>query len=57
LVVSGAEKAPAVRLALSGAGPLAVPAAGAHGRVRTLWLLDAAAASQLPRDLARAASP
>ena len=53
LIVSGAEKATAVRMALSGAGPVQVPAAGAKGRVRTLWLLDRAAAADLPRDLAR----
>jgi 6-phosphogluconolactonase len=57
LVCSGKEKATAVRLALSGAGPFQVPAAGARGRARTLWLLDRDAASELPRDLARAASP
>jgi 6-phosphogluconolactonase len=56
-VVSGDDKAAAVRLALSGAGPLAVPAAGAHGRSRTLWLLDAAAAADIPRTLPRAVSP
>lgn len=56
-VVAGADKARAVRLALSGAGAVQVPAAGAHGRARTLWLLDDAAAAELPRDLARAASP
>lgn len=47
LVVAGADKADAVRMALSGAGPLQVPAAGARGRRRTLWLLDEAAASAL----------
>jgi 6-phosphogluconolactonase len=56
-VVAGADKAKSVRLALSGAGPVQVPAAGAHGRTRTLWLLDDAAAADLPRNLARAASP
>jgi 6-phosphogluconolactonase len=56
-VVAGADKASAVRIALSGAGPVQVPAAGAHGRSRTLWLLDSAAAAELPRNLARAASP
>lgn len=49
LVVAGASKAAAVAMALAGAGPLQVPAAGVHGRERTLWLLDAAAASRLPR--------
>jgi 6-phosphogluconolactonase len=57
LIVSGEEKARAVALALSGAGPTQIPAAGASGRIRTLWLLDRAAAAQLPADLARAASP
>ncbi|MFL6240829.1 MAG: 6-phosphogluconolactonase [Actinomycetes bacterium] len=56
-VVAGADKASAVRLALSGAGPVQIPAAGAHGRVRTMWLLDAGAASEVPRELAPAASP
>lgn len=57
LVTAGEEKAAAVRLALGGAGPAAVPAAGARGRSRTLWLLDRAAASRLPATLARPASP
>lgn len=48
-VVAGAAKAPAVALALSGAGRVQVPAAGVHGRVRTLWLLDREAAAELPR--------
>ena len=56
-VVAGEDKARAARLALSGAGPVAVPAAGVTGRARTLWLLDTAAASQLPQGLARLASP
>jgi 6-phosphogluconolactonase len=53
LVVSGAEKAPMVALALSGAGRVQVPAAGAVGTRQTLWLLDEAAAGQLPRELRR----
>jgi 6-phosphogluconolactonase len=57
LVVSGEEKAGAVAMALSGAGPVQVPAAGVRGRAQTLWLLDAAAAGKLPSDLARPASP
>jgi 6-phosphogluconolactonase len=56
-VVSGDDKAGAVRMALSGAGEVQVPAAGARGRQRTLWLLDRAAASQLPPGLERIASP
>jgi len=57
LVVAGADKAPAAAMALSGAGELAVPAAGGRGRRRTLWLLDRAAASKIPGSIARAASP
>ncbi|HEX3825521.1 MAG TPA: 6-phosphogluconolactonase [Mycobacteriales bacterium] len=56
LIAAGEEKAGAARLALSGAGPTAVPAAGARGRVATRWLLDRAAASRLPSELSRAAS-
>jgi len=37
-----------VAMALSGAAPELVPAAGAHGRRRTLWLLDREAAAQVP---------
>jgi 6-phosphogluconolactonase len=48
LVVAGAEKAPAVARALAGADPVELPAAGVHGRRATRWLLDAAAASELP---------
>jgi len=51
LVVTGEDKAPAVRMALMGAGPVQVPAAGVRGADRTLWLLDRAAASELPADL------
>ncbi len=56
-VVAGDDKAAAVRMALSGAGQVQVPAAGAKGRQRTLWLLDRAAAAQLPPGLERIASP
>ena len=48
-VVSGAEKADVVRRALSGAPVTDVPAAGPGGRSETLWLLDEAAAAELPR--------
>ncbi|QDY76202.1 6-phosphogluconolactonase [Streptomyces qinzhouensis] len=51
LLAAGEDKANAAAIALSGAGELQAPAAGARGRARTLWLLDAAAASQLPREL------
>ncbi|MDN3295148.1 6-phosphogluconolactonase [Streptomyces ficellus] len=51
LLAAGEDKAKAAAIALSGAGEVQAPAAGAYGRSRTLWLLDAAAASLLPRDL------
>ncbi|MEE1754914.1 6-phosphogluconolactonase [Streptomyces sp. SP18CS02] len=51
LLAAGEDKANAAAIALSGAGEVQAPAAGAYGRARTLWLLDSAAASQLPRDL------
>jgi len=54
ILASGAEKARAVALALMpGAGAFQVPAAGARGRERTLFLIDEAAAEQLPDDLGR----
>lgn len=53
LLVAGAEKASAVAMALSGAGRVALPASGAAGRQQTLWLLDEAAAGQLPPSLRR----
>ncbi|HVL83292.1 MAG TPA: 6-phosphogluconolactonase [Pseudonocardia sp.] len=51
IIATGAAKAGAVALALRGAGEVAIPVAGAHGRRRTRWLLDRAAAGKLPRDL------
>ena len=57
IIAAGAGKADAVRLALSDAGPVQVPASAARGRERTLLLLDEAAASALPADLRRLASP
>jgi 6-phosphogluconolactonase len=51
LIVSGAQKAAAVTMALRGAGEVSVPAAGATGRRRTLWLLDRPAAAKLPPEL------
>lgn len=47
-LVSGEDKAEAAAKALSGAGPEPVPGALAHGVTRTVWLIDAAAASLLP---------
>ncbi|MFJ6668958.1 6-phosphogluconolactonase [Streptomyces sp. NPDC091383] len=57
LLAAGEDKAEAAAIALSGAGEIQAPAAGARGRRRTLWLLDSAAASQLPRSLYPPASP
>lgn len=57
LLAAGAEKAPAVGLALTQAGELAVPAAGVHGCSATLWLLDRAASARVPSALIRPASP
>jgi 6-phosphogluconolactonase len=48
LVASGPDKAAAVSMAIGGAGPRQVPAAGAVGTDRTLWLLDRAAAANVP---------
>ncbi|EIV90920.1 6-phosphogluconolactonase [Frankia sp. QA3] len=48
VIVAGEEKAEAVAASFSGVGPIEVPATGAVGRERTLWLVDRAAASRLP---------
>ena len=48
VLASGAEKAEAVAGALSGVSQAELPAAGARGRERTLFLLDEAAAAKLP---------
>jgi 6-phosphogluconolactonase len=48
LLVSGEGKAPAVAQALGGADAVQLPAAGVHGTRATRWLLDQAAASELP---------
>ncbi len=50
-LVSGEEKADAVAMALSGAGQIQLPAGAANGTERSIWLLDEAAASKLPKDL------
>jgi 6-phosphogluconolactonase len=49
LMTAGEAKADAVALALSGAGEVQLPVAGARGRRRTLWLLDRAAAGKLTK--------
>ena len=50
-LVSGPDKAAAAKMALLGAGPVQVPAAGVAGVERTLWLIDKAAAAELPANL------
>lgn len=51
MVLSGAEKASALGLALAGASPIEVPAAGAQGRRRTVFFVDQEAAEQVPQNL------
>jgi 6-phosphogluconolactonase len=51
VLAAGESKATAVRMGLSDAGHVQVPVAGARGRQRTLFLVDRAAASRLPRGL------
>ncbi|MFD1150397.1 6-phosphogluconolactonase [Saccharothrix hoggarensis] len=48
LMTTGAAKAAAVAEGLAGAGEVELPAAGARGQRRTLWLLDPAAAAKAP---------
>lgn len=48
LMTTGAAKADAVAAALGGASEIEIPAAGARGTRRTLWLLDSTAAAKLP---------
>lgn len=47
LVATGADKSRPVGMALAGAGPVQLPAAGVRGVSRTLWLLDRAAAAEV----------
>jgi 6-phosphogluconolactonase len=53
ILASGAEKADAIAMALSDAGPVQVPAAGARGRLRTLFLIDSDAAAKVPPQISR----
>ena len=46
-LVSGADKADAVRRGVTGAPFETTPAAHVHGQDRTLWLVDADAATDL----------
>ena len=55
-LVAGPDKAGAVGLALSGAGPFQAPAAGVVGLRSTTWLLDRDAATHVPTELIRLAS-
>jgi 6-phosphogluconolactonase len=48
LLVAGTDKAEAVSAALSGARPVDIPSAGAIGSESTIWMLDKAAAANLP---------
>lgn len=54
LIAAGQAKAAAIGLAVSGAGETQVPAAGARGGIRTLWLLDRDAATHVPPELRNA---
>ena len=54
MVTGGAGKADAVAMALGGAGEVAIPAVGAVGTARTLWLMDRASAVRLPSSVFRA---
>lgn len=47
LLAAGADKARAVGMAMTGAGPVQLPAAGVRGVDQTLWLLDRAAAAHV----------
>jgi 6-phosphogluconolactonase len=48
MVMAGPDKASALNLAVAGASYARVPAAGAKGRLETMFYVDEAAASQLP---------
>lgn len=51
MVLSGADKASALGLALAGASYASVPAAGAKGRKRTVFFVDQEAAAKVPPEL------
>jgi 6-phosphogluconolactonase len=48
VMTSGEAKAAVVAMALTGAGEVQLPAAGARGQRRTLWLIDRLAAAKVP---------
>lgn len=54
VVTAGSGKADAVAMAFGGAGEVAIPAVGATGTRRTLWLMDRDAAARLPSSVFRA---
>lgn len=51
IVAAGADKAAAAGLGLAGANPYQVPASGARGVNKTLWLIDQEAAAKVPEKL------
>jgi 6-phosphogluconolactonase len=51
LVLAGSDKASALGLALAGANVNDVPAAGAEGRLRTVFFVDQDAAAEVPESL------
>ncbi|MCU1596517.1 MAG: 6-phosphogluconolactonase [Actinomycetota bacterium] len=51
LVIAGADKASALGLTLADASVFEVPAAGVHGRRRTLFFVDQDAAAEVPENL------
>lgn len=53
IVAAGADKAAAAGLGLAGANPVQVPASGARGVTKTLWLIDQDAAAKVPEQLIR----
>ncbi|GAA5230248.1 6-phosphogluconolactonase [Arthrobacter cryoconiti] len=53
IVAAGADKAAAVGLGLAGANPVQVPASGAKGINKTMWLIDQDAAAKVPEQLMR----
>lgn len=56
LALSGADKASALSLALSGANTVQVPVAGVYGTKETVFFVDAAAAADVPAELIAAGS-
>lgn len=51
MALAGADKAPALGLALAGASANDVPVAGVQGRRRTVFFVEQAAAAQVPENL------